>query len=136
MVVLQKKNLQKVPMPREHFRRVISKLAVVLQSPLILYSTLPTSVLPIYTLQLDKPYCVPQRVCIHHIFSDIDSCTAPVKQYTYQIWLNCLGIPLNVEIFYPYWQETLNFIFWVPSIENLLVAKKLKKIESKSIFHG
>jgi len=37
------------------------------------------------------------------------------------------GMPLDVEIFYPYWQETWNFIFWVPSIENLLVATKIEK---------
>ncbi len=47
--------------------------------------------------------------------------------------LNCLGLPLDLEIFNPYWQETWNFIFWIPSPKELLVAIK---IESKSIFQG
>ena len=52
--------------------------------------------------------------------------------------LNCLGLPLDVEIFNPYWQETWNFIFWIPSPKYLLVATKIekKKMESKSIFQG
>ena len=32
-----------------------------------------------YSLDILDTYCMPQRVGHHHVFSDMESCTAPVK---------------------------------------------------------
>ena len=43
-------------------------------------------------------------------------------------------MPLDVEFFYSYWQETWNLIFWITSLKYLIVATKIVVATLRFIF--